>query len=75
MIQSSYFRDNFYAFTMSYYDSQLFLLKYFSYHSIHVEPGTGYLFDLPISVSFLTICGTENFKTTLLVSFYFEKFF
>ena len=28
--------DNFYVFTMSEYDSHLFLLVYFSYHSMHV---------------------------------------
>ena len=33
MIRRSYV--NFYVFTMSYYDSHLFLLIYFSYHSMH----------------------------------------
>ncbi len=35
MIRSSY--DNFYVFTMSFYDSHLFLLILFSSHSIHID--------------------------------------
>jgi len=35
MIRSSY--GNFYVFSMSYYDSHLYLsLIYFSYHSMHI---------------------------------------
>ena len=42
MIRSSY--DNFYVFTKSYYDSNLFWLIYFSYHSMHVDRWIDFLF-------------------------------